>query len=125
MCAIFPTATSIDVGLGGQFTLDLLAGRARSLLWRAWLRIPDLPARPAVTPFGRQRDEVTALNRRASRCSIEDPAQSNECDRAENSLGQNVPGDGFILEFALENLVSEEKGINANQKNNQSGGHGD
>src|SRR5689334_2133897 len=57
--------------------------------------------------------------------SVKDSAQRHQRDRTENPLGQNVPGDGFVLKVALENLVSKEEGIDADHKHNQGSGHGD
>src|SRR5438270_120958 len=53
--------------------------------------------------------------------TIENPAQGDERDRAEDSLGQNVPGDRFVLEFAIENFVPEKERINAYQQNDEGG----
>ena len=49
--------------------------------------------------------------------SVENSAQCNQRHRAEYSLGQNVPGDRFVLEFAIEDLVPEKECVEAHEQN--------
>ena len=78
--------------------------------------------RPLLTELNsRSRDSTTELRDN----SVEDSAQGEQGDRAENSLSQNIPGDGFVLKMAIENFVSEQESVNADNKYNQGSRHGD
>ena len=60
-----------------------------------------------------------------SNYAVEDATQRDQYDRTEDSLGQNVPGDRFVLEFAFENLVPKQERVNTENENDEGGGHGD
>src|SRR6202035_448820 len=108
-------------------------GRASSTATTAVGPVTDLRFSCALDRHATIRAECRRTNRR-TQClnkrtlrrsaselrddAVENPAQGDQRDRAENSLSQNIPGDRFVLEFALVNFVPEKERVKANNENN-------